>query len=73
MTNREKLLQTAEYDMLCRMNAHLRTTVEHYAMALTQPCIMTALGVKMRSVRCMEHKADCGKCIADWLNEEVTP
>lgn len=65
MTNREKILQTAEYDRLCRMNANLRT-IKAFA-----PCIMVALGMKMRSVRCMEHKADCGKCIADWLNEEV--
>lgn len=65
MTNREKLLQTAEYDALCRMNANLRT---NKAFA---PCIMTALGEKVRMVRCLEHEADCDKCIADWLNEEV--
>jgi hypothetical protein len=65
MTNREKLLQTAEYDRLCGLNANLRTSK---AFA---PCIMTALGEKVRMAQCLEHKADCGKCIADWLNEEV--
>lgn len=64
MTNREKLLQTAEYDMLRRMNANLRTSK---AFA---PCIMTALGVKMRSVRCMKYNSDCAECIREWLNEE---
>lgn len=65
MTNREKLLQTAEYDALCRMNANLRTS-KTFA-----PCIMTALGEKVRMARCLEHEADCGKCIAEWLNEDV--
>ena len=65
MTIREMLLQTSEYDTLCRMNANLRTS-KTFA-----PCIMTALGVKMRSVRCMKHNGDCAECIREWLNEEV--
>lgn len=73
MTNYEKLLQPSMYDTLFRMNANLRTTIEHYPMAIQQPCIMTALGVKMRTARCIEHEADCGKCIADWLSEGATP
>ena len=70
MKNREWMLNLSQYDMLCRMNAYIRTTVEHYAMAITQPCIMTALGMKERNGRCNAYRSDCGKCISDWLNEE---
>lgn len=60
--NRDKLMEQSFYDLLCMMNANLRTK------PIFAPCIMAALGVD-RMERCMKHKADCDKCIADYLNE----
>ena len=60
--NREKLMEQSLYDLLCMMNANIRT----YPSEL---CVMIALGCKDRDERCREHEADCGKCIADYLNE----
>ena len=61
--NREKLMEQSLCDMLCTMNENLRTN-KTFA-----PCIMTALGEKVRMARCLEHKADCEKCLQSWLNE----
>lgn len=74
MKNRHWLNSISEYDALCRMNAHLRTNTSHYLGGWTSPCIMTALKswhTTERSKRCLKYQADCGKCIADWLNEEA--
>ena len=67
--NREIIMEQSMYDMLCMMNANLRTLITHYPMALEQPCIMTALGVKDRKSRCRDFGADCDKCLQDWLND----
>ena len=67
--NRDKLMSQSLYDMLAHMNANLRTQITHYPMALEQPCIMTALGVKDRKARCRKFEADCAKCLQEWLNE----
>ena len=61
--NREKLMEQSLYDMLCSMNANLRTSTE------PMPCIMNALGIKPnRDNRCRGFKAECDKCIAEHLN-----
>jgi hypothetical protein len=67
MTNRKKLLQTAEYDLLCKANENLLQALYRDERA----CIMTAVGEPNRNFRCSKYHPDCGKCIADWLNEEV--
>ena len=67
--NREIIMEQSMYDMLCMMNANLRTQIHHYPMALEQPCIMTAIGVKERKARCRDFGADCDKCIQSWLND----
>lgn len=67
-TNRDKLLHTAEYDTLCRMNTRLRLYNGWH------PCIMTALGFDFfaRMELCDKHGKRCEHCIAAWLNEEAT-
>lgn len=66
MTNREKLLHTSEYDLLCRMNDK------------SMPgflCVLQMLDEKNRvRVRCdnfggYDKRETCHKCIASWLNE----
>ncbi len=60
--NRDKLLQQSFYDLLCAMNDNLR--------AFNSACVMIGLiGYDKKVIRCYEHKADCEKCIADYLNE----
>ena len=67
--NRDALMAQSLYDMLAHMNANLRTLITHYPMALEQPCIMTALGVKDRKTRCHKYEAACDKCLQEWLND----
>lgn len=66
-TNRDKLLHTAEYDTLCKMNSRL------HEYSSWRPCIMTALGLDFfdRAERCRKHDKRCEGCIAAWLNEDV--
>lgn len=62
--NSEIIMEKSLYDLLCTMNARLRTNTE------PMPCIMTALGAgKARENRCRGFKAECDKCVSDWLNE----
>lgn len=67
MTNREKMLQTAEYDLLCAANENLLQALYRDERA----CVMTALGEPNRNYRCKKYHPNCPDCIADWLNEEV--
>lgn len=60
--NRERIMNQSLYDLLCMMNANIRT----YPSGL---CIMDALGDKERDRRCMKHDANCEKCLQEWLNE----
>ena len=69
MTNREMILQTAEYDRLCKANENLLQALYRDERA----CIMTAVGEPNRNYRCKKYHPNCAECIADWLNEEVTP
>lgn len=60
--NREILMQQSLYDMLCSMNANLRT--------FNSSCVMIGLiGYDRKVERCYEYKCKCDKCIADYLNE----
>ena len=62
MTNREKLIQTNFYDMLCNMNKAMT--------GFNCDCVMAALteGEKTYGTDC---GSKCGECIAKWLNEEA--
>lgn len=62
MTNRQKLIQTNIYDLLCNLNKALT--------GYWRDCIMDALtdGEKAYGTGCC---GKCGECIAKWLNEEA--
>lgn len=62
MTNREKLIQTNIYDVLCNMNKAMT--------GFSCDCVMCALtdGEKTYGTEC---GGKCGECIAKWLNEEA--
>ena len=57
MTNREKLIQTNIYDLLCRINSQMPCF-----------CIIQALGDENKPDICDDK---CDKCIESWLNEEA--
>ena len=65
-TNREKLLNTAIYDLLVSMQGELGYAKEH---GEAYPCIMDALGENLPGLRCCKHNGKCRECIAGWLNE----
>ena len=65
-TNREKLLNTAIYDLLVSMQGELDYAKEH---GEAYPCIMDALGENLPGLRCCKHNGDCPGCIAGWLAE----
>lgn len=58
MTNRERLLKTNEYDLLCRVQRY----IDYKNRAL---CVIDAITGHVRY--CID---DCEKCIQEWLNEE---
>ena len=64
--NRDKLLEQSMYDFLCMMNANLRT---RFGSACIMGALMTEYSECDRIMRCQKHKADCDKCIAEYLNE----
>jgi hypothetical protein len=63
MTNREKLLKSNIFDVLCDMNKAIT--------GFQCDCVMCALtdGRITYSSHCCDN---CGECIARWLGEEAT-
>lgn len=61
MTNREKLLKTCEFDLLCRMNENIKT----YQFTRTALCCVLN-GFRYEG----ECDKECDECIANWLNSE---
>jgi len=61
MTNRQKLIETNIYDVLCNMNKTIT--------GFNCDCVMCALtdGEKTYGTEC----DSCSECIAKWLNEEA--
>lgn len=59
--NRERIMAQSLYDLLCSMNDNLNHN---------DTCIMDALKAYTGD-RCKQYGSgkECGKCIADWLNE----
>lgn len=66
MLNREKLLNTAVYDLLLEMQERLEYAIQN---AQPHPCIMDALGQNLVTLRCYHYHGDCRACIAGWLSE----
>lgn len=65
MTNRQKLIETNIYDLLCNINKNLAEVNPNGA------CIMKALNANY-NYKCeyiLEY--NCGDCIQNWLNEEA--
>lgn len=64
MTNREYLLQLAEYDLLVKINE---------GMLAGYDCIMDVFDKSPDSVakRCGKNGANCEKCLQSWMNEET--
>lgn len=64
MTNREKLLKSNIFDVLCDMNKAMT--------GFRCDCVMQALtgGRIDYSSHCCDN---CGECIARWLGEEARP
>lgn len=67
MTNRQKLLKTSEYDILCRMNRNIKCGAV---------CVIEAIQggfadeLDMLDIsECRSHES-CEECIQKWLNEE---
>lgn len=60
--NRDKLMGQSLYDLLVKIND---------GMLAGNDCIMDVFDESSKNVakRCGESSANCGKCIADWLNE----
>lgn len=60
--NRDKLMEQSFYDLLVKIN---------YGMLARYDCIMDVFDESLENVakRCGESNANCGKCIADYLNE----
>lgn len=61
MTNREKLLQTNLYDLLCRMQKN------------GSDCVIEQITGMPQGERCEKHESgwvtQCRECIAEYLNE----
>ena len=66
MLNREKLLNTAAYDLLLEMQERLEYAIQN---AQPHPCIMDALVQNPDTLRCYHYQGDCRACIAGWLGE----
>ena len=62
MTNRQKLIETNIYDLLCSINKAI-TGFSCYCVM----CALTDVGINYSSDCC----ESCGECIARWLNEEA--
>lgn len=62
MTNRQRLLKTNEYDLLCRIQKCIDK--EHIN------CVIDAITGNIRDCPIKEYQCDCERCIQDWLNEE---
>ena len=72
MTNREKLLHTNIYDLLCRMNETMKRKKMQDNHDI-RTCIMDVLddaGYHLCNGTRMYDDKTCGECIARYLNKE---
>ena len=66
MTNREKLLNTNLYDLLCRMQINLDNLLPSVEFNF---CVLDLIGVDIDAY--CDGMGECEKCLQKWLNEEV--
>jgi hypothetical protein len=70
MTNREKLLHTNIYDLLCRMQENVKN--EPFDRGLL-PCVLFYVTGDANIYHCVDYydcgKIDCNRCIEEWMNE----
>jgi hypothetical protein len=64
MTNRDRILQTNEYDLLL----HAQKILDEHKVNIL--CILTLFGEQDVSKRC---SGLCELCIERWMNEEAKP
>lgn len=69
MTNREKLLHTNLYDLLCRMQDNIENFYVSSDDNGENICIMDVLNAGMACVRHRVADGNCETCIAAYLNE----
>jgi hypothetical protein len=65
MRNRDKLRQTATYDLLMDLNESIRSR-DYY-------CVLECITGEYQYIdhdRCLTREHDCGKCLQKWINEE---
>lgn len=62
MKNRERLLKTNEYDLLCRIQRNMVQMI----LSCELPCVLTAIDGQKRE--CHDR---CEDCIQTWMNEEA--
>ena len=67
MTNREKLIKTNIYDLLCTIQKALMED----GGKISGLCVIEDIERKPRS--CPEEGSMCGMCIANWLNQDAEP
>ena len=67
MNVRNDMLNSSEYDLLCKLNENIRKPSAGVCV-----CIYNGIGHDMqdRRNRCQKYSAVCSKCIEDMLNEE---
>lgn len=63
MTNRQKLIETNIYDLLCTLHDNM---LDMFAF-----CVMEILPGKYEECPYQGDKHRCGDCIQNWLNEEA--
>lgn len=60
MTNRDKLIKTSPYDLLCKMQ-------DNWLGKMSCQCILDC--VEGKHIDCTDE--GCDRCIEQWLNEEA--
>ena len=78
MTNRQKLLKTSEYELLCRMNREVVNAQDRILECSESPiniCIIDAITGDLTVCPDADrdtigYKSACDACIAAWLNSE---
>lgn len=65
MTNRENILHTNIYDLLCRMQHNL----DDLLVVDLNFCILDLIGIDTDAY--CDGMGECDKCLQKWLNEEV--
>ena len=68
MTNREKLMHTNIYDLLCRMQINLDNLLPSVDCNF---CVLDLIGVDTDAY--CDGEGECEKCLQKFINEEAKP